>query len=51
MIKGLLEKLMPWKKKVGPSYLRAKAMMLGAGAGPSLKGDDDGKVRVSVEKK
>ena len=46
MFKKLMDKL-PWRRPV-PSA-RAKAMMLGAGAGPSLGVGPDGKAHVAVE--
>jgi len=47
MLKKILDRLLPWRRPV-PSP-RAKAMMLGAGAGSSLGAGPDGKVHVAVE--
>ena len=51
MFKKLLDRLLPWRRPpISPEdYRRAKAMMYGAGAGPSVRADGDGVVRVAVE--
>ena len=50
MFKKLLDCL-PWRRPpISPeTYRRAKAMMYGAGAGPSVRAGADGVVRVAVE--
>ena len=45
------QRIFPWlREPPDPKrYLRAKAMMLGAGAGSAIRPGADGKVRVKVE--